>query len=68
MSDDSLALYTYRQIALIRQIDPTRAAQLRRYYSAMRKRTAREEQQAGLEVEIVYGGYLKELYRRGLVK
>lgn len=51
---DSLAVYTYRQIAAIKQVDPEGAAQLRREYSTALKVDGIAEQRIGEQIEDLY--------------
>jgi len=48
---DSLAIYTYTKIALIKAVDPELAARLRRKYSDARTRGGRAEQRIGEQIE-----------------
>jgi len=59
---DSLAMYTYKQIALIKQVDPVLAGELRRAYSRalrIQQRDPRspQEQQVGEVIEDICNDY-----------
>jgi hypothetical protein len=64
---DKMAIYTYGLIARIAMIDPDRAANLRRYYSAaLMSGDPSRESAAGMDVERAHGEYGSRLYAMGV--
>jgi DNA-binding SARP family transcriptional activator len=68
-AQDSLAHYTYQQIARIGQIDPARAIELRRLYSsALASGDQAREARAGEAIENIHAKMAREMYKKGILR